>query len=179
MLCDICKKNEATVHLTEVVNENVTELHICEQCARAKGASVHQHFGIAELLSGLVDMPDDMVSKKSHINIKCPSCNMSYDNFKKIGKFGCAKCYETFSRALFPLFKKIHGTSCHIGRQARKIRTDKAGHAGKAQEPCSAKDALKEIRAQLADAIEKEEFEQAVVLRDKIKMLEAGEGRPR
>ncbi|MDD5504945.1 MAG: UvrB/UvrC motif-containing protein [Candidatus Omnitrophica bacterium] len=177
MLCDICKKNEATVHLTEVVNENITELHICEQCARAKGASMYQHFGIAELLSGLVDMPDDMVSKKSHINIKCPACNMSYDNFKKIGRFGCARCYETFSRALFPLFKKIHGTPCHIGRQAREIRKDKIRSDGKSQKPRSAKDILKDIRLELADAVEKEEFEKAAVLRDKIKMLESGEGK--
>ena len=70
MLCDICKKKEATVHLTEVIDEEVNELHICETCAKAKGAQMQQHFGIADLLSSLVDLPHDTVPKKRRINIK-------------------------------------------------------------------------------------------------------------
>ncbi|TRZ79919.1 hypothetical protein D4R86_05205 [bacterium] len=172
MLCDICKKNEATVHLTEVVNEDVSELHICEKCARAKGASMQQHFGIAELLSGLADLPVDMVSRKSHISIKCPGCGMSYDNFKKMGRFGCAKCYDAFKRALYPLFKKIHGTSCHIGKEPMKSSSIKLNQAAKPDKASAVKDRLGGLKAKLLDAIKTEEFEQAAVLRDKIKMLE-------
>ena len=172
MLCDICKKNEATVHLTEVVNENVSELHICQKCARAKGVSMQQHFGIAEFLSGLTDLPLDMASKKSHISIKCPGCGMSYDNFKKMGRFGCAKCYDAFKRALYPLFKKIHGTSCHTGKELRKPVLKKINQAGSMNKSCIVKDELKCLKAKLLDAIKKEEFEQAAILRDKIKIFE-------
>jgi protein arginine kinase activator len=172
MLCDICKKNEATVHLTEVVNDDVSELHICEQCAREKGTSMQQHFGIAELLSGLADLPADMVSRKSHIGIKCPGCGMSYDNFKKMGKFGCAKCYDAFRRALYPLFKKIHGTSRHIGKTPDKSTLVKSGRSAKPDKAYAAKDKLKDLKAKLLDAIKREEFEQAAVLRDKIKAIE-------
>jgi protein arginine kinase activator len=173
MLCDICKKNEATVHLTEIVNEEVRELHICEKCARVKGVSIQQHFGIAEFLSGLAEVPADTVSRKSHISIKCPDCGMSYDNFKKIGRFGCAKCYSAFKRALYPLFKKIHGTSCHIGKEPLKsaaVRTDKPSAAK------TVKDKLKDLKAKLLDAIKAEEFERAAVLRDKIKAIEGRKG---
>ncbi len=31
MLCDICHKVEATVHLTEIVDNQITELHHCEE----------------------------------------------------------------------------------------------------------------------------------------------------
>jgi len=172
MLCDICKKNEATVHLTEVVNEDVSELHICQKCARAKGASMQQHFGIAELLSGLADLPVDMVSRKSHISIKCPGCGMSYDNFKKMGRFGCARCYDVFKRALYPLFKKIHGTSCHTGKKPLAPIAAKTNKPGVPDKPCIVKDKLKDLKAGLLDAIKAEEFEQAAVLRDKIKSYE-------
>jgi protein arginine kinase activator len=172
MLCDICKKNEATVHFTEVINDNVSELHICEHCAKEKGASMQQHFGIADLLSGLVDIPADMVSRKSHIGIKCPGCGMSYDNFKKMGRFGCARCYGAFRRALYPLFKKIHGTSSHIGKVPDKQIPVKLGKKDKADKACAVKDKLKDLKARLLDAIKMEEFEQAAVLRDEIKALE-------
>jgi len=29
MLCDVCAANPATVHLTEIVDEQMTELHLC------------------------------------------------------------------------------------------------------------------------------------------------------
>lgn len=33
MLCDNCKQNEATVHMTRVVNGKKTERHLCNVCA--------------------------------------------------------------------------------------------------------------------------------------------------
>ena len=56
MLCDVCGKKEATVHLTEIINNNVTKLHICEDCAKEKGAEMEDHFGLSDLLAGLTDL---------------------------------------------------------------------------------------------------------------------------
>ena len=70
MLCDMCKKKEATVHFTEIINEEVTELHMCEECAKTKGQDMQQHFGISDFLSGLVDMPAQASDKKEHIKIQ-------------------------------------------------------------------------------------------------------------
>ena len=55
MTCDICKKNLATVHLTEIIDDKVTELHICEDCAKKKGAQLDQQFDFADLLAGLAE----------------------------------------------------------------------------------------------------------------------------
>ena len=55
MLCELCKQSQATVHLTEIVNEQMTELHLCETCANQKGTQVESHFGLSDLLSGLAD----------------------------------------------------------------------------------------------------------------------------
>ena len=56
MLCDECGKNKATVHLTEIINEQITKLNLCEACAKEKGSEAEQHFGIADLLSALSDV---------------------------------------------------------------------------------------------------------------------------
>jgi len=37
MICEVCRKNAATVHVTKVVNNVRTELHLCQQCARERG----------------------------------------------------------------------------------------------------------------------------------------------
>ncbi len=178
MLCDICKKQEATVHLTEVINEEVSELHICEECAKSKGAQMQQHFGIADLLSGLVDLPHDSLPKSKRIHIKCPTCGMSYNNFKKIGRFGCADCYETFKRALYPLFKKIHGVSYRAGkehknREDKKLSDPKLAITKKALRPSAEMESSQDLKARLARVIELEEFEEAALLRDKIRAIEA------
>ena len=33
MLCDHCHKNEATIHMTNIVNNQKTEQHLCGTCA--------------------------------------------------------------------------------------------------------------------------------------------------
>ena len=37
MFCERCKNNEATIHLSEVVKNMKSEVHLCEQCAREVG----------------------------------------------------------------------------------------------------------------------------------------------
>jgi protein arginine kinase activator len=174
MLCDICKRKKATVHLTEIINDEVTELHLCEDCAKSKGTEMQQHFSIADLLSGLVDLPvGEEPQKKEHVKLQCASCGMTYSDFKKIGRFGCADCYETFKRALYPLLKRIHGTTRHIGKEPQKAVSAKKQEAiatqGKAK---TQEEELGELKARLAKAIKAEAFEEAAVLRDKIKALE-------
>ena len=172
MLCDICKKQKASVHLTEIINDEVTELHLCEECAKTKGTEMQQHFSIADLLSEMVDFPIEAAQKKERIKLKCPSCGMSYTDFKKMGRFGCAQCYEAFKRALYPLLKRIHGTDRHIGNQPRKLPGKKPKMAAAVPKPKSEARLLEELRARLAKAIASEEFEEAAVLRDKIRALE-------
>ena len=56
MTCDVCHKKKATVHLTEIVDGQMPELHICEECAREKSIQMEQQFGLADLLAGLTDL---------------------------------------------------------------------------------------------------------------------------
>ena len=70
MLCDICSKNPATVHLTEIIDDQMNELHLCEQCAHHKSLQMEQQFGLADLLAGLADYgktADNQEKIKLHI----------------------------------------------------------------------------------------------------------------
>lgn len=167
MQCDICHKNEATVHLTEIIDNQITELHLCEECARQKGAQMEQHFGLADLLAGLSDLGQQFeVSGKAKAEVKCPNCGLTYQDFRRIGRLGCSECYEEFKDSLRVLLKRIHGSTQHLGRVPEG--TKKAAAA-----PAQKKSEIEKLRSQLQQAIEAEDFEEAARLRDKIRALEA------
>lgn len=160
MLCDVCHKKDATVHLTEIINDQVTKLHLCEDCARDKGTEMEEHFGLNDLLAGLANLGAPIESKTTE-SIKCQKCNFTYQNFTRIGRFGCSECYESFKKHIGPLLKRIHGADRHVG----KIPLT----AGK-----TVKDTrdLQELKMKLEKAIQMEEFEEAARLRDTIKGIE-------
>ncbi|MFH0840168.1 MAG: UvrB/UvrC motif-containing protein [Candidatus Omnitrophota bacterium] len=166
MLCDICGKNEATVHLTEIINEQMTKLHLCEECAKKKSAEMEEHFGLADLLAGLANL-DTPVETMKDKKVKCSSCGMTYTDFKKIGRLGCGQCYETFKTYLAPLLKRIHGSEIHLGKAP--------GKKGKLTK--SKKVDVEQLKRRLKRAIELEEFEEAAQLRDEIKKYEREEGK--
>jgi protein arginine kinase activator len=171
MQCDACGKKEATVHLTEIVNEKVTKLHLCEECAKAKGAEMEEHFGLSDLLAGLADLGSN-VGAEAPVLVKCPACGFTYQDFKKAGRFGCGDCYEAFRKQLDPLLKRIHGANRHIGKVP--LAAGPAPKGAKAAQESKALLDLKALKIRLEKAIQAEEFEEAAKLRDMIRALETG-----
>jgi protein arginine kinase activator len=161
MLCDLCNKNQATVHLTEIIDDQISELHLCEECARKKSMQMEQQFGLADLLAGLAELAKPEEGEEA-AGVKCPNCGLSYQDFKKAGRLGCSECYPAFKKYLMPLLKKIHGSTQHLGKSPYKA----------AARPKKRLVNLTELRMQLQRAIEKEEFEEAARLRDKIREIE-------
>jgi len=170
MLCDICGKNPASVHLTEIIDNQVTELHLCEECARSKNLEMEQQFGLGDLLAGLAEFNKGTEGLES-VKLKCPNCLLSYEDFKKIGKLGCSQCYLTFKRYLASLLKKIHGSNRHVGKAPVKLaRLSSANSSNR-------KAILEELRQKLHKAVEAEAFEEAARIRDKIRELEKKENK--
>ncbi len=157
MLCDICHKNIATVHLTEIVNDKIAETHICQACAQAKAGEFAHQPNVSDFLSGLLSAS---IARKEEIALKCPSCGFNYSDFKKKGRLGCGQCYSAFKRQLLPLLKKIHGAIRHTG----KIPQDMVSASSQEVK-------LKELEKQLQKAVELEEYEDAARIRDEIKKL--------
>ncbi|MFH1189996.1 MAG: UvrB/UvrC motif-containing protein [Candidatus Omnitrophota bacterium] len=162
MLCGICGKNEATVHLTEIVNDKMTKLHLCEECAKEKGAEMEEHFGMSDLLAGLADLGASL-EPEAMDELKCPTCGFTYHDFKKVGRLGCGDCYEAFKKQLDPLLKRIHGANRHIGKVPLMI--------GKSVKETRS---VQDMKIRLEKAIAAEEFEEAARLRDMIRSAENG-----
>jgi protein arginine kinase activator len=149
------------VHLTEIVNEKVTKLHLCEDCAREKGSEMEEHFGLNDLLAGLADLGAN-IEPEAMDTVKCPSCGFTFMDFKKTGRLGCGNCYEAFKGQLAPLLKRIHGSDRHVGKVPLRV--------GKTVKDTRT---LQELKLRMERAIQMEAFEEAAKLRDEIKALEA------
>ncbi|RKY32472.1 MAG: hypothetical protein DRP74_02535 [Candidatus Omnitrophota bacterium] len=161
MLCDLCGKNPATVHFTEIIDNQMQELHLCEDCAKQKSVQMEQQFGLSDLLAGLVDIDKPTKEAEALSQVKCENCGLTYADFKKIGRLGCSECYAVFKKYLSPLLKKIHGACHHVGKTPAKVT-----------KVLKTKIDLSTLRYQLQKAIEDEAFEEAAKIRDQIKELE-------
>ena len=170
MLCDICAKNAATVHLTEIIDNQMNELHLCEECAREKSEQMEQQFGLSDLLAGMAEFEKPLREKETEVvSLKCVNCGLSYADFKKIGRLGCSECYPTFKKYLGPLLKRIQGSVMHFG----KCPLLKDTKVLKKTEKVDLENVdLEELRKKLKDAIQMEAFEEAAKIRDQIKELE-------
>lgn len=177
MQCDICGKKKATVHLTEIVDEQMSEMHLCEECARQKSSQMEQQFGLADLLAGLSQGTPTAKEAKEAAELVCSNCGMNYDDFRKFGRLGCGQCYTSFKEHLSGLLKKIHGSGEHLGKSpdtSKKITVSSATKTMATLESVAPVKTVEDYKKQLRDAINAEDFEKAAILRDKIKHMEKG-----
>jgi protein arginine kinase activator len=170
MVCQVCGKTPATVHFTEIHDNKMSEIHVCERCAEEKGlqSAPHAHkFDIADLLAGMVDhMTHTDEERVGHV--QCPRCGMPYSGFKETGRLGCAECYSAFQFQLRPLLRRIHGDTRHRGKVPTR---DGEGVARSRQ--------IQRLHDELQRAVEREQFEEAASVRDEIKKLEAERSEPK
>ena len=167
MLCQVCGKNPATVHFTEIHDNRMTEIHVCERCAEEKGlqAAANPHkFDIADLLAGMVDTMTSSDEERVG-RVQCPRCGLLYSAFRETGRLGCAECYAAFQFQLRPLLRRIHGDTRHRGKVPAR---DGEGASRLRQ--------MQRLYDEIQRAVEREEFEHAAEIRDEIKRLEQ-EGR--
>jgi len=164
MQCQICKKNEATIHLTEITDGVRTEMHLCEQCAPEQGIAIKSQIPLNELLSDLLSVqPSDDELFGALEEASCPHCGFNLDEFRKEPVLGCPYDYEVFEKSLMPIIKKAHdGKTTHCGKIPSKTPND----AKKQME-------LLKLRSQLEAAVQNEDYELAVELRDKINKYES------
>ena len=161
MQCQICKKNEATIHLTEITDGERTEIHICEHCAAEQGIAVKSQIPLNELLAGLLSVQptDDEMFGLSEQKLSCPHCGFTLEQFRKEAVLGCPYDYEVFQKQLAPLIEKAHdGKTVHCGKVPSKTPQDTKKQIE-----------LTALRQQLEDAVQSEDYELAAKLRDKIK----------
>ncbi len=160
MVCNVCGQNEATIHLTEIVNNQMLEVHLCENCAEQKGADFKSHFDFNKLLASLGDFGSELKLDRV-AKMTCPECGISYEEFGRTGRLGCSQCYQSFEKLLNPLIKRVQRDLKHVGKIPQKATPD----VKRAFE-------LRELQEQLRKSIQSETFEEAARIRDLIQQLE-------
>jgi len=168
LICQQCHMREAAIHFTEVSNGHQQEIHLCEKCAKERGdlfmLSDHETFSMNDLLAGLLNFDSAFKEAEKSFQqapLHCPHCKMTYKQFAKVGRFGCAHCYQAFKQKLTPFLKRLQGgNSLHRGKIPQR-----------AGENIQLKKELENLKAKLKQYVEAEEFEEAVKLRDKIREL--------
>lgn len=154
MQCQMCD-NPATVHLTEIINGDKIERHLCEQCAQQEGIAIKSQVPINELLNNIMAAQQE---SQEFSDFECPQCNISWTEFRKRGLLGCPNDYIAFSKALTPLIERAHnGATSHVGRSPAQLK----GHAGQQAK-------MLRLRQELQRAVESEDYESAARIRDEI-----------
>jgi protein arginine kinase activator len=169
MKCQLCNINEAQIVFTQIVNNEKMVLHICTDCARTKGLSVEiKHTSEPEtppasFLAGFNEgeKQSENAQEEEVPDLVCDSCGMAFSEFKEKGLFGCDSCHEAFIEHVRRLFKQIHGTEVHTEKVAQSIK----------RAP-SLRHQIKDLKTQLSDSVEHENYELAAEIRDRISSLE-------
>jgi len=162
ILCQHCHQVPATVHLTDVLpTGEKRERHLCEGCAQNEGLLLKPQEGITSILEKFVKHG---ASVQQTAKLQCPECGISWREFRSQGVLGCPHDYEVFAEHLVPLIERAHeGASTHVGKVPAS-----SGVSAKRQAR------LVQLRRDLAQAVDREDYERAAQLRDEIKAVEEG-----
>ena len=162
MLCENCRENDAVVNLTTIKDNAVTQQHLCERCAAAKGVET----SVAPAKSPLGDFLQ-AVQQKAAITpgdqSACNFCGATGRDFRASGRLGCARCYAAFEKSLRELLRRLHGNSRHAGRRYEPPAVELLERAS----------TIGVLRDRLRRAIDNEQFELAAELRDRLRAYES------
>lgn len=158
--CDLCAK-PATVHLTQIVNNKIHKVDLCEACAQAKGVTDPAGFSLADLLLKASLNPEPKAEA-----LHCEACGFTQQDFKKSGRFGCPACFDAFAATLEPVLDNMHKGVTHAGKVPQKALERRTLH-----------ERLERLESDLAEAVKAERYEDAARFRDEIQQVRSSTGR--
>jgi len=168
MKCQNCEK-PATFHITELTEEEPSELHLCEDHAR-EYLSTTEAFeseappSLAGAFAQQLKVGQTAEELARLDQQSCPVCGITFYEFRNHGRLGCPHDYIAFASELEPLLLNIHGETEHEGKQPIHHAPDEADGLE-----------LIRLRREMREAIESEEYEKASELRDLIRNIEGGQ----
>ena len=160
MLCEKCGKRIATTHIRTVINGVAYDKNLCEECAMEQGVNLSTHNSLSDMLASMFT---ELRNDRQENEKRCPVCGATFSDIANSGKAGCAECYNTFKTELLPYLKRVHSSTKHIGKIPDNVSFTDAPQT----------DGIAKLREELNRLIAEENYEQAAVIRDKIKEMEA------
>lgn len=150
--CDLCE-NQATVHLTQILNNKIHKVDLCESCAQEKGVTDPNGFSLADLL--IKSAAEDAGAPET--GASCPSCGYTQKDFRKTGRLGCPACYEHFDETINSILGNMHKGTRHCGKVPANARA-----------AISYREEVARLEDDLRKAVEAERYEEAAEYRDRI-----------
>jgi protein arginine kinase activator len=162
MKCHRCPEL-ATYHITEILKGQAQELHLCDKCAQQYLQSSAPGEAAEESSGDLIKMPAGLgESELAELEkLVCPTCKLTFREFRSQGRLGCSHCYIAFRDELLPLLENIHGETTYCGKFPRRAPDDSQKRFQ-----------LIKLRNDLRVAVAEESYEEAARLRDQIQELE-------
>jgi len=160
MQCDYCGEPDATVHVTQLSEGEVKNLHLCSACAAKNGIDVEEPVSLADLLMKAAQAAGAEEPGAGEADKSCPSCHMRFGDFRKTSRLGCPACYEAFAGELEAILAGLHKSQVHIGKAPASVR------AVRDRESLE-----KQLADRLKEAIAAERFEEAARVRDELRRL--------
>ncbi|MFM8930343.1 MAG: UvrB/UvrC motif-containing protein [Gemmataceae bacterium] len=148
--CDNCGE-PATVHLTRIVGKEKHKVHLCQQCADKQDLLKKQVLQIHNVLHALMG-PMPLAT------LACPACRIQFMEFRNIGRLGCPHDYDSLRQGLEEIIRRLQGARKHIGKRPSLLRAD-----------TEANRVVVTLRRELQEAVQAEDYGQAVLLRDQIR----------
>ena len=159
MLCDVCKCNDATVFLTQILEGKMQKVNLCDACSKEKGVQDPTGFALADLLLGIGAAEE---IEKGAPTQKCPVCGFTPGGFQ-----------EDRTARLQRVLRYVCRRPGHV------LKSDAQGHrarrqipAARAARPWQLTDRMRALTENLQKAVAEENYETAASLRDQIKQLE-------
>ena len=182
MKCQNCGENEANFRYTEIINGVKKEIALCDECRKKlgiQGLDFNIPINFSSFLGDFLNEYDNselfpMLTKPKQL--KCDTCGMTYEQFMRDGKFGCSDCYNMFDSKIEPILRRVHGETKYLGRKGKVSKTPVLKNEDVQEEVKNEKTeketALANMKKELKKLIKEEKYEEAAVLRDKIKEME-------
>lgn len=173
MLCDICGKNEATIHIKEIIGKEKKSLNLCGDCAARQEKAGKLKFGELDLTEVLFNLQKlgggkNMIESASDAAAEvasavCPECGWTLQKIRESGGLlGCARCYVTFAGPICEAIGNVHRGKQHLGKRPENLENDRLGEL---------RSELTMLKRQLDKLVTGERYEEAAVVRDQIREL--------
>ena len=164
MKCQHCEK-PATFHITELTGAVPQELHLCEEHARQYLTQPEDQTEpqptVTEAINKQMKLGQTAEELAKLDKRACPVCGITFYEFRNHGRLGCPHDYVCFASELEPLLVNIHGETQHLGKRPKR-----------GSEGTDRQTDLIRLRREMKEAVEREDYEGASQLRDKIRHIE-------
>ena len=164
MQCERCGERPAAIHLTQIKDNEVSAVHLCETCAEEQGVQTGKgKLPLAGFLASVGSAAAAAALPEGMDDRECDYCHSTLRDFRDTGRLGCPHCYDSFETHLRELMRRIHGSSKHVGEVYLSPNATPSD---------SADLQIVQLKDQLRRSVDSENFELAAELRDRIRALE-------